>query len=179
LKVVRRPAFLFLPMKKYGTVKRKEFSDEGKTVGRNSLVLIVPKDKSKISIEQLPTVNRIAIGTVETVPAGKYAQQTLTKLNLWNQVESKIVYGKDVKAVGAYVAEGSADAGFVYKTDAMDLQNRVEVAAVAPSDSHDAIRYPIAIVTKYDNELAQQFYDYLTSNEAQQILTKIWLHQRS
>lgn len=153
-------------------LKEKNLVTKVKPLVENSLVLIVPKDKSKISIEQLPTVNRIAIGTVETVPAGKYAQQTLTKLNLWNQVESKIVYGKDVKAVGAYVAEGSSDAGFVYKTDAMDLQNRVEVAAVAPSDSHDAIRYPIAIVTKYDNELAQQFYDYLTSNEAQQILQK-------
>ena len=96
----------------------------------------------------------------------------MTKLNLWDQVESKIVYAKDVKAVGAYVAEGSADAGFVYKTDAMDLKDRVEVAAVAPNDSHDPIRYPIGIVTKYDNELAQQFYEYLTSNEAQQILQK-------
>lgn len=168
------PASIFISAdeKNMAQLKEKNLVTKVKPLVENSLVLIVPKDKSKISIEQLPTVNRIAIGTVETVPAGKYAQQTLTKLNLWNQVESKIVYGKDVKVVGAYVAEGSADAGFVYKTDAMDLQNRVEVAAVAPSDSHDAIRYPIAIVTKYDNELAQQFYDYLTSNEAQQILQK-------
>ena len=70
-------------------LKEKNLVTKVKPLVENSLVLIVPKDKSKISIEQLPTVNRIAIGTVETVPAGKYAQQTLTKLNLWNQVESK------------------------------------------------------------------------------------------
>ena len=69
--------------------------------------------------------------------------------------------------------------GLYIKPMLWTCKNRVEVAAVAPSDSHDAIRYPIAIVTKYDNELAQQFYDYLTSNEAQQILQKVWLHQRS
>ena len=121
-------------------LKEKNLVTKVKPLVENSLVLIVPKGKEKITIDQLPSVNRLAIGTVETVPAGKYAKQTLTKLNLWDQVESKIVYAKDVKAVGAYVAEGSAD--------------------------------PIGIVTKYDNELAQQFYEYLTSNEAQQILQK-------
>lgn len=153
-------------------LQEKNLVTKVKPLVSNSLVLIVPKDKPKLTIEDLPNVNRLAIGTIETVPAGKYAQQTLTKLNLWDKVESKIVYAKDVKAVGAYVAEGSADAGFVYKTDAIDLKNRVDIAATAPSDSHDPIRYPIGIVTKYDNDLAQQFYEYLTSNEAQQILQK-------
>lgn len=168
------PASIFISAdeKNMNQLKEKNLVTKVKPLVENSLVLIVPKGKEKITIDQLPSVNRLAIGTVETVPAGKYAKQTLTKLNLWDQVESKIVYAKDVKAVGAYVAEGSADAGFVYKTDAMDLKDRVEVAAVAPNDSHDPIRYPIGIVTKYDNELAQQFYEYLTSNEAQQILQK-------
>lgn len=153
-------------------LQEKNLVTKVKPLVANSLVLIVPKDKPQLTIEQLPSVNRLALGTVETVPAGKYAKQTLTKLNLWDQVESKVVYAKDVKAVAAYVAEGSADAGFVYKTDALDLKDRIQITATAPSDSHDPIRYPIAIVTKYDNDLAQQFYEYLTSNEAQQILQK-------
>lgn len=168
------PASIFISAdeKNMHQLQEKNLVNKVKPLVANSLVLIVPKDKPKVTIDQLPTVNRLAIGTVETVPAGKYAKQTLEKLNLWNQVESKIVYAKDVKAVGAYVAEGSADAGFVYKTDAIDLKDRVDIAATAPNDSHDPIRYPIGIVTKYDNELAQQFYEYLTSKEAQQILQK-------
>lgn len=168
------PASIFISAdeKNMHQLQEKNLVTKVKPLVANSLVLIVPKDKPQLTIEQLPSVNRLALGTVETVPAGKYAKQTLTKLNLWNQVESKVVYAKDVKAVAAYVAEGSADAGFVYKTDALDLKDRVQITATAPSDSHDPIRYPIAIVTKYDNDLAQQFYEYLTSNEAQQILQK-------
>ncbi|WP_298703679.1 molybdate ABC transporter substrate-binding protein [uncultured Veillonella sp.] len=138
----------------------------------NSLVLITQQGHEKITIEQLPQVQRLALGTIETVPAGRYAQETLSHLNLWNQVEPCIVYGKDVKSVAAYVAEGSAEAGFVYKTDALDLKDKVQIADTAPAQSHTPIIYPLAVVPKYDNSLTQSFYTYLTSNEAQQVLQK-------
>lgn len=168
------PASIFVSAdeKNMKMLQDKNLVSQVKPLTANSLVLITQKDKAAININQLLSVNRLSLGTIETVPAGKYAQETLKNLNLWNQVESHIVYGKDVKAVAAYVAEGSADAGFVYKTDALDLKDKVEIVDTAPADSHTAILYPIGIVTKYDNSLAQEFYKYLTSEEAQQVLKK-------
>lgn len=150
----------------------KQLVSNVKPLTANSLVLIVPKGKPAIKINQLANVNRLAIGTVETVPAGRYAQQTLTKLGMWDLLQSKIVYAKDVKAVAAYIAAGSADAGFVYKSDAMDMKDKVDITDTAPADSHSPIIYPIAMVTKNENQLTKEFYAYLTSPEAQQILQK-------
>lgn len=164
--------FVSADQKNMKILEDKKLVENVKPFTANSLVLIMQKDKTPVKIEQLGTINRLAIGTVETVPAGKYAKETLTYLNLWKQVEPKIVYAKDVKAVAAYVAEGSADAGFVYKTDALDLQDKVQIVDTAPASGHTPILYPIGIVTKYDSPLAKEFYDYLTSDEAQKILEK-------
>lgn len=168
------PASIFVSAdeKNMKLLQDKNLVDHVKPFTANSLVLIMQKDKTPVKIDQLGTVNRLAIGTVETVPAGKYAKESLTFLNLWNEVEPHIVYAKDVKAVAAYVAEGSADAGFVYKTDALDLKDKVQIVDTAPASSHTPIQYPIGIVTKYDSPLANEFYDYLTSAEAQTVLGK-------
>ena len=168
------PASIFVSAdeKNMKMLQDKNLVDHVKPFTANSLVLIMQKDKTPVKIDQLGTVNRLAIGTVGTVPAGKYAKESLTYLKLWDQVESHIVYAKDVKAVAAYVAEGSADAGFVYKTDALDLKDKVQIVDTAPASSHTPIQYPIGIVTKYDSPLAKEFYDYLTSPEAQTVLEK-------
>lgn len=168
------PASIFVSAdeKNMKQLQDKQLVSNVKPLTANSLVLIVPKGKPAIKIDQLANVNRLAIGTVETVPAGRYAQQTLMKLGVWDLLQSKIVYAKDVKAVGAYIAEGSADAGFVYKTDALDLKDKVVIADTVPAEAHSPIIYPIAMVTKNENQLAKDFYTYLTSPEAQQILQK-------
>ncbi|MBS4162258.1 molybdate ABC transporter substrate-binding protein, partial [Klebsiella pneumoniae] len=89
----------------------------------NTLVLIVPKGKAQqvSGFEDLTKsgVEKLAIGTPESVPAGKYAKETLTNLHLWSKVQSKIVYGKDVRQVLSYIETGNADAGVVYRTDAL------------------------------------------------------------
>ena len=122
----------------------KNLVEKVKPLTANSLVLIVPKGKQAYKISDLGNVNRLAIGTVETVPAGKYAEESLKKLGLWEQVQPKLVYAKDVKAVTAYIAEATADAGVVYKTDAMASKDRVVIPDTAPADRHKPLIYPIA-----------------------------------
>lgn len=64
-------------------------------------------------------MKKLAIGTPESVPAGKYAKAALTHENLWNELQNKIVPTKDVRQVLTYVETGNVDAGIVYKTDAL------------------------------------------------------------
>ncbi len=136
----------------------------------NSLVLIVPKEKAKQvkSFEDLTKsgVDKLAVGKPESVPAGKYAKETLTSLHLWSKVQSKIVYGKDVRQVLSYVETGNADAGAVYRTDAL-TSDQVKVVETAASDLHTPIIYPLGIVknTKH-REQAEQFYKFLQSDES-------------
>lgn len=142
----------------------------------NQLVLVVPKDSSfsLSSPKDLTNENikKIAVGTPESVPAGMYAKQTLESVSLWDSLQSKLVLTKDVKQVLSYVETGNAEAGFVYKTDAMDSDG-VKVAFTTKADSHDPILYPAGIVsaTTHPQEAAA-FYDYLQTDEAQAIFVK-------
>ena len=122
----------------------------------NELVLVVPKGQPKIELNQIATVKRIVLGNPETVPAGNYGKQVLTKLGVWDQVESNVVYAKDVKAVTASISQGAGDA--------------VQISAVTPADSHDPVIYPIGIIKKYDNALTKDFYKYVMSPEGQKVL---------
>ena len=123
-------------------------------------------------VNQIASVKRIVLGNPETVPAGNYGKQVLTKLGVWEQVEPNVVYAKDVKAVTASISQGAGDAGFIYKTDAIAAGDAVQISAVTPADSHDPVIYPIGIIKKYDNALAKDFYQYVMSPEGQKVLEK-------
>lgn len=150
----------------------KGLMDDVKPWAKNSLVLIVPAGKELVKIEQLVNASKIAIGTPETVPAGKYAKAMLENRGIWNTVESKVVYAKDVRAVLSYVMERAVDAGFVYRTDALQGKDKVVIADTALADSIKAIIYPIGLVKANQNTLSKDFYDYLNSEASQKVLEK-------
>ncbi len=140
----------------------------------NELVLIAGKNSRLTGFDSLasPTVSRISIGTPETVPAGRYAQETLTSLNLWGRIQPKLVLAKDVRQVLANVESGYADAGLVYRTDALVGKN-INIVAVAPAGSHSSIIYPMAVIksTKHLME-AETFAAFLSSDQAAQVFSK-------
>lgn len=141
----------------------------------NSLVLVVPKDEQSIKgFEDLAKeeINKISIGTPETVPAGKYAKESLEKTDLWKDVESKVVYAKDVRQVLSYVETGNVAAGIVYSTDAL-VSDKVNIVATADSETHTPIVYPVGIIKDSKNyEAAKEFYSYLQSDDALKVFQK-------
>jgi molybdate transport system substrate-binding protein len=142
----------------------------------NSIVLIVPSTaKSQVSnFKDLlgADVKFVAIGDPQAVPAGKYAQETLTKLGLYDQLQSKFILGKDVRQVLTYVATGNADAGIVYATDAK-ITPQVKVATTAPEDSHAPIIYPVGVIKFSQNpEAAKAFVTFLESAQALSVFEK-------
>ena len=84
---------------------------------RNRLVLIVPSDSTLRlhSVSELtnPDVKKIAIGNPKTVPAGLYSHELFDNIKIASQVESRLVFGENVRQVLEYVARGEADAGLV------------------------------------------------------------------
>ncbi|WP_397370942.1 molybdate ABC transporter substrate-binding protein [Paenibacillus anseongensis] len=142
----------------------------------NELVLVVPAD-GKVAVQKVEDltsegVKHVAIGEPQTVPAGSYAKEALTQTKLWDGLQAKIVQGKDVRQVLTYVESGNAEAGFVYKTDALTSQ-KVKVALSVDSKTYTPIEYPAGIVkaTKHSKEAAD-FYAYLQTKEAQDVFVK-------
>ncbi|MDJ1175718.1 molybdate ABC transporter substrate-binding protein [Roseofilum capinflatum] len=142
---------------------------------KNEMVLITAKRNTDISgFTQLKSdrVQKIAIGAPESVPAGAYAKEVLDTLHLYQALESKFVFAKDVRQVLTYVETGNVDAGMVYRTDAK-ISDRVKIIEIAPDDSHSPIVYPVAIIRESKNpEAAQEFVQFLFSPPAQKIFQK-------
>lgn len=102
----------------------------------NKIVLIVPTGSdSKIdSFEKIGDAASIALGDPESVPAGQYAKEALTNLNVWDSIQDKVSFGTNVTEVLNQVAAASADAGIVYATDAASMADQVTVVAEAPEE---------------------------------------------
>jgi molybdate transport system substrate-binding protein len=151
-------------------------ASQQRNVLMNELVVVVPANGvTPIQrIEDLASadINHLAMGEPQTVPAGSYAKEALTNAKLWDPLQSKIVQGKDVRQVLTYVESGNAEAGFVYKTDALSSQ-KVKVAFNVDPKAYAPIAYPAGIVkaTKHTKEAAG-FYAYLQTKEAQEIFEK-------
>ena len=143
----------------------------------NTLTLIATAEKKDaVSMDSLTSdeVGTIAVGEPETVPAGKYASQVFDNMKIADQLTDKIVYAKDVRAVLNYVETGDADCGFVYKTDALllDEENGVIVEDV-DSSLHDPIVYPAAIMKEAPQaESAADFYEFLQTDFAKEVFEK-------
>jgi molybdate transport system substrate-binding protein len=140
----------------------------------NEIVVVVPKEATLgiKTFKDLTKAEKISIGTPESVPAGKYAKETLEKLDVWPVVEGKVVYAKDVRQVLTYVETNNVDAGIVYKTDAF-ISDKVEIVATADKDSHSPIIYPLGVIKNSSHaKEAQQFYEYLHSETSINILEK-------
>lgn len=146
-------------------------------VVKNTLVLVVPKEVSQgdaLTFRRLTSDGnfRLAIGEPGTVPAGTYAKQVLEHLGIYQRLEAekRLVFAGDVRQVLAYVERGEVDGGLVYKTDAA-LSEKVRVTDEAPSDWHEPIVYPGAVVEGTAHpDLAREFLRQLAEGKGKAIL---------
>ena len=142
----------------------------------NALVLVANANGTPAisSFEELnnPAIKHIAVGEPETVPAGRYAKETLEALKLWESLSGRMVYGSDVRQVLTFVESGNAEVGVVYSSDAAISKN-VKVLATAKTEWHKPIVYPGAVVTATQHgDAAKAFLTYLTSDKGKEILKK-------
>lgn len=165
--------FISAATKQMNELNKEELIEDDSIVDllENKIVLIVPKGNTKEikSFHDILKCDKIAIGDPESVPAGQYAKELFENLKIWDEVSSKASLGTNVTEVLNWVAEGSADSGIVYSTDASS-KDKVEVVIEAPEGSVSKIIYPVGIIkaSKHKEE-AKNFTDFLQSNEAMKV----------
>jgi molybdate transport system substrate-binding protein len=140
--------------------------DSRRDVLGNRLVLIAPADSTvKLSIAPHFALagalgkGRLATGDPESVPVGRYAQQALTSLGVWNEVSDRLVRADSVRSALAFVDRGEAPLGIVYETDAL-IDKQVRVVDVFPATSHMPIVYPVALTNSARSDAAR-FVTYI------------------
>lgn len=141
----------------------------------NEIVLVAAKD-SKIDLKiekdfklaEAIGSSKLAMGNVDSVPAGKYGKAALEKLEVWSSVEGKVAQAENVRAALKLVDSGEAVLGIVYATDAK-ADVSVKVVGTFPGDSHAPIIYPAGLVAASKNADAAEFLKYLQSDKAKAI----------
>jgi len=134
----------------------------------NRLEIAVERGNPK-AIHSLADLSRAGLVVVladPSVPAGKYAQQALTRAHVTVHPAS---LEPEVTGVLSKVALGEADAGIVYVSDVV-TSGQVDGVAI-PDDQNVIAEYPIAALRSAQNPSgAQTFITYLLSSAGQAVL---------
>lgn len=166
--------FISAGKKQMDTLEEKGLllDDTYKNLVENDLVLIAPVDSELTTIKDLTSdkVKHIAVGEPDSVPAGKYADEVLTNLNIKDSINNKLVFAKDVKEVLAWTTSGNSELGFVYLSDTIN-NDSVKLIETISKDLHSPIVYPIAVTKdSKQSEEAKNFEGFLLSEKGQEIL---------
>ncbi len=137
----------------------------------NELVFVGRPDLKATGLKDLPGLDKIAMGSPKSVPAGQYAEEAVRKAGLTKQLEKKLVMARDVRECLMYAERGEVDGSFVYKTDAEQMAKNVKILFVVPQDLYPRVTYPMALtVTGSRKPEAEAFYRFLQSAEAKTTL---------
>jgi molybdate transport system substrate-binding protein len=149
------------------------------TIAENEPVIVVAPSASALvrQLADLPHVDRLVIGSRE-VPIGRYTLEVLERAtrelghDFRRQVESKVVSRElNVRQVLSKVLLGEAQAGVVYRSDALTAKGRVTLVEI-PRRLNVVARYPIAVAVKAPHPgLARAWVDFMRSAEARAALS--------
>lgn len=142
-------------------------------IAGNKLVLITSR-QSIARLEDLCSVERIAIGNPKTVPAGAHAVEALRSAKIYDSLikSQALVFAEDAKQIVAYVDGGDVDAGIVYNTDAK-LADRARLCCVVPASYTKPVEYVLALIENSAHRNAsEQFLKFALEPGSQAILAK-------
>ena len=179
------PVDVFLPslMEEIDQLDHKGLVIQGtkRVYAGTSLVLItgttLPAPITSIDDLRKVPIRRIAIGDPKSSSVGKVAAQFLKYTKLEPALKSQYVFGEHSRAVLDLVAKGEAEIGVVYRTDAV-TEGRVRILDTAPAESHNPVRYGVAVVwTARNISGAADFIQFMLSPPIQAQLRQFGFDQ--
>jgi molybdate transport system substrate-binding protein len=143
-------------------------------LARGRLVLWIPAG-SNLTLNRIEDitraeVERISIAKPDVAPYGRATVEALRALNLWTQVEPKIIYGQNVSQTKQYAATGNAEVAFIPLALVKTGDGRI---IEVDERLHQPIDQAIAVIKDSpQQEAAQRFTAFVLSNEGQALLER-------
>ncbi len=139
----------------------------------NELVFVGKPDLKVSGLSDVVRLEKIAIGSPKSVPAGQYAMEAFKKAGIAPQLEKKLVMARDVRECLMYADRGEVNGAFVYKTDAEQMAQNVRILFTVPQNLYPRVTYPMALtLTGAKKSEAVAFYKFLQSPGAKTVLSK-------
>ncbi|MEQ9426190.1 MAG: molybdate ABC transporter substrate-binding protein [Cyclobacteriaceae bacterium] len=120
-------------------------------------------------------IQHIAIANPELAPYGSAAIEALQHFELLAQVEPKLVYGESISQTNQFILSGAADIGFTAMSVVLadEMKSMGNWAEIDPN-IYEPINQGAVIINHRDEKRyeAIEFYDFLFSDSAKEILNK-------
>lgn len=131
-------------------------------------------DLSMASLTQ-PEVRHIAMANPKTAPYGIAAEQVLAYYQLTDSVQPKLVFGESIAQTNQFIISQAAEVGFTARSvvEAPTLKDKGRWLDL-PAESYEPIAQGVVVLRTQGEKLrqAQQFVDFLMTQQAQDILVK-------
>ncbi|MCK5897945.1 MAG: molybdate ABC transporter substrate-binding protein [Methylococcales bacterium] len=154
--------------------------DKGVQYARGRLVLFTAKKSPIKKDPQLTDVRqalddgrlkRFAIANPDHAPYGVAAKQVLQKLNLWHDLQKRLVLGENVAQAAQFSSRHAVQAGIFAYSLALKMKPEYGSYLLLPETLHQPLRARMALL-KSANETAKAFYKYLQHAKSRAIFEK-------
>jgi molybdate transport system substrate-binding protein len=126
----------------------------------NTLVFTGKGEQRVSDLSEVIKLERIAVGSPKSVPAGEYAMEAFRNAGIDRQLKKKLVMARDVRECLLYAERGEVDGAFVYKTDAL-LSKEVRMWFTVPQKLYSRVVYMSALtVSGAKNQDAVNFFRF-------------------
>ena len=145
-------------------------------IGKGKLVIAVDRTQPFGAVDELanPQLGRIIVPDSQKAIYGRAAYETLKNLNIFDEVQSRLITVQTVPQVTSYLASGTAQIGFMNRTDFLSLdQKRFDSV-----DIDQSLYTPIfiaAALTPQSTEAAEQYMQFIQSEVARKVFNKYGL----
>ena len=113
----------------------------------------------------------LAIANPKIAPYGVASKETLTSMNLWQDMEEKLVRGENIAQTFQFAKSGNAKLGFVSYSQILSLNSSSEGSYwLVPQSMYQPIEQQ-AILLK-DSSLGKDFLSFIMSDEALDIIKR-------
>ncbi|MDR0780345.1 MAG: molybdate ABC transporter substrate-binding protein [Pseudomonadales bacterium] len=111
----------------------------------------------------------LAFANPALAPYGVAAQETLTALGLWQELQGKLVQGENITQTLQFIASGNAELGFIAASQYVALAGHGSAWAV-PAALYTPIRQSYALLQ--DNPASRALLAFLNTSAAQALLER-------
>ncbi|WP_229838730.1 molybdate ABC transporter substrate-binding protein [Roseivirga thermotolerans] len=119
--------------------------------------------------------NHIALANPKTAPYGEAAIQVLRNLDLYDMVNSKLVYGESISQVNQFVISGAAEYGFTAKPVVLSPNMSSKGNWITIPDSLHAPINQAMVILRNERSMtdeAQRFMEFVLSEKGKALLQK-------
>lgn len=155
-------------------IKPMGFSDNHQQLGQGKLILVGPKGRMLINIDDLKTENiqRVAIGNRKSTIYGKAAIECLTAHNMIDDTEAKLMQVSTLPQVSTYVLTNEVDAGFVNLSEALAHVDKFSTPIEMPQSCYRPIDLSIVAIDGRESVEGKALLDFLASDSTKEILKR-------